>query len=202
MTLSDFEDPTELSRCSRSDCNRYRLSKDVSLCAQHLRDQERSSAGYTEPDLEARLATIRTEDDDHPGQKKVWIDEDRFEWVDDPDAVVQAGKAGIHRAFGPAGMPSSEELYVGPDPDTVFSDRSEQPFSGRPAAPRQADQSSRPPASSTGCWVAYHSDWSGLALFADELEALRHAVANNQSVGWASWGEELGGGRYPGTGPS
>lgn len=32
-------------------------------------------------------------------------------------------------------------------------------------------------------WIAYHFDWSGFALFATEVEALRHAVDRSMSVG-------------------
>jgi hypothetical protein len=48
-----------------------------------------------------------------------------------------------------------------------------------------------------GVWVAYHSDWSGLAIFGDEIDALRHAVSNSMNVGFAEFGADLGGGRYP-----
>jgi hypothetical protein len=53
-----------------------------------------------------------------------------------------------------------------------------------------------------GVWVAYHSDWSGLAFFATELEALRHAVTNSMSVGYCTFGADYGGGRYPQPNPS
>jgi hypothetical protein len=48
-----------------------------------------------------------------------------------------------------------------------------------------------------GCWIAYHSDWSGFALFGKEVDALRYAVSNNMNVGRVGWGETLGGGQYP-----
>lgn len=189
MTLNDFEDPTELSRCALSDCHRYRLNKDTPLCAQHVREQEVKSAGFVEPDLEARLAQIRTEDDDHPGQKKVWLDETHFEWVDDPDWKPQPP-----RAVEPVVEPV--RLYVGPDPDTVEPDRPEQPFSSRPAAVEEPGtwirSKTEPQLTIDGCWVAHHSDWSALTLFNDELEALRYAVANGMQVQRVSWGEELG----------
>lgn len=28
-------------------------------------------------------------------------------------------------------------------------------------------------------WLAYYSDWSGFVVFADEVQALRHAVMNH-----------------------
>ena len=31
-------------------------------------------------------------------------------------------------------------------------------------------------------WMAYHTDWSGFALFATEIEALRYAVAHSMQV--------------------
>lgn len=181
MTLSDFEDPTELARCARSDCNRYRVSKNVPLCAQHAREQEMSSAGYTEPDLEAKLVNVRTEDDDHPGMVKVY-DKETGEpsWVpaeaNDPRLAQPVQRA-------PQAPP---RLYVGPDPDTAHPGDFPSEITAVPPAAR-----------AEGCWVAYHSDWSGFALFDDEVAALRHAVSNSMSIGRAEWGQELGGGRYP-----
>lgn len=97
-----FEDPADLLRCIQSDCEAYRAGG-TPFCAKHLRAQE-VAAGATsivEPELEARLANIRTEDDEHPGEKKVWHDDGTSEWVPDPD-------------YQPPG-----KLYVGPDPDTI-----------------------------------------------------------------------------------
>lgn len=48
-----------------------------------------------------------------------------------------------------------------------------------------------------GVWLAYYSDWSGISMFASEVEALRHAVDNSMSVGFCRFGHEYGGGRYP-----
>jgi hypothetical protein len=31
-------------------------------------------------------------------------------------------------------------------------------------------------------WIAYHSDWSGFALFDTEIEALRHAIATGVRI--------------------
>jgi hypothetical protein len=90
-----FEDPTALARCIKSDCQAYRAGN-MPLCAQHLREQE-VSAGATsivEPDVEARMAKVRTEDDDHPGMVKIYDQETgKASWV----------------AMG--------DVYVGPDPD-------------------------------------------------------------------------------------
>lgn len=40
-----------------------------------------------------------------------------------------------------------------------------------------------------GVWIAYHSDWSGFAVFATEVEALRYAVAHTMSCAFFAWGE-------------
>lgn len=40
-----------------------------------------------------------------------------------------------------------------------------------------------------GCWLAYYGDRSGVAVFGDELEALRYAVERSMSVKWQPWGE-------------
>ena len=34
----------------------------------------------------------------------------------------------------------------------------------------------------TICWLAYYSDWSGMAVFDNELDALRHAVGSSMEV--------------------
>lgn len=45
---------------------------------------------------------------------------------------------------------------------------------------------------SPGCWVAFFSDWSGAAVFDDELEARRYADDNGgMNVRFVRWGEEL-----------
>lgn len=186
MTSADFEDLRELSRCIQSDCDRYRLNKDTPLCALHLRQQETSSAGIVEPDLEARVARIRSEDDEHPGQKKVWHEDGTFDWVDDEDWTPPVTPV---RDPEPASatLPGVDAALAVQRPPEVFT-------VVRPGSVPGTEKIA-------GCWVAYHSDWSGLALFNDELEALRHAVANSMTVGWATWGQELGGGRYPSTPP-
>ena len=40
-----------------------------------------------------------------------------------------------------------------------------------------------------GCWMAYYGDWSGFAVFAKEIDALRHAVEGSMNVVWVPWGE-------------
>lgn len=40
-----------------------------------------------------------------------------------------------------------------------------------------------------GCWMAYHGDFSGVAIFPAEIDALRHAVANAMSVQHVTWGD-------------
>lgn len=42
-----------------------------------------------------------------------------------------------------------------------------------------------------GCWLAYHGDFSGLAVFSEEVDALRYAVENSMKVSYVLWGEEL-----------
>ena len=42
-----------------------------------------------------------------------------------------------------------------------------------------------------GVWVAYHSDWSGFALFDLELECLRYAVANSMAVAQVPFGKDV-----------
>ena len=42
-----------------------------------------------------------------------------------------------------------------------------------------------------GAWVAYYSDWSGVSIFATEIEALRHAVGKSMEVGFFPWGSDL-----------
>jgi hypothetical protein len=42
-----------------------------------------------------------------------------------------------------------------------------------------------------GAWVAYYSDYSGISIFASELEALRHAVGKSMTVEFVPWGEDL-----------
>lgn len=34
----------------------------------------------------------------------------------------------------------------------------------------------------TVCWMAYYTDWSGIAVFDNEIDCLRHAVANHMEV--------------------
>lgn len=41
-----------------------------------------------------------------------------------------------------------------------------------------------------GYWLAYYSDWSGFVAFANEIEALRHAVGKSMDVAYIEWGED------------
>lgn len=41
----------------------------------------------------------------------------------------------------------------------------------------------------SGVWLAFHSDWSGIAVFATEIEALRHAQEHTMTVEFRQWGE-------------
>jgi hypothetical protein len=49
--VTDFEDPTSLARCIKSDCQAYRAGG-TPFCAEHLREQEKASAGISEPEVE------------------------------------------------------------------------------------------------------------------------------------------------------
>jgi hypothetical protein len=51
--MTDFEDPTSLVRCIKSDCQAYRAGN-TPFCAEHLREQETKSAGIVEPEVEER----------------------------------------------------------------------------------------------------------------------------------------------------
>lgn len=41
----------------------------------------------------------------------------------------------------------------------------------------------------SGFWLAYYSDWSGFAVFDNELEALRYAVEHQMRCEFHSWGQ-------------
>lgn len=34
----------------------------------------------------------------------------------------------------------------------------------------------------TVCWMAYYTDWSGIAVFDNEIDCLRHAVTHHMEV--------------------
>lgn len=40
-----------------------------------------------------------------------------------------------------------------------------------------------------GVWIAYYSDRSAVAVFATEIDALRHAVERRMEVRFQEWGE-------------
>jgi hypothetical protein len=42
-----------------------------------------------------------------------------------------------------------------------------------------------------GVWLAYYNDWSGMAVFATEVEALRYAVQKGMAVAFAKFGVDL-----------
>jgi hypothetical protein len=42
-----------------------------------------------------------------------------------------------------------------------------------------------------GCWIVYYADRSAVAVFGDELAALRHAQEKSMDVKFMSWGDEL-----------
>ena len=87
-----FEDPSQFQRCIQSDCEGYRVSNSP-FCARHLADQVKNSAtGYVEPELEAKVAKIRTEDDEHPGMIKVYDKETGApSWVPEPPKLTYVG---------------------------------------------------------------------------------------------------------------
>jgi len=41
------------------------------------------------------------------------------------------------------------------------------------------------------CWLAYHSDFSGMTVFADEIDALRHAVEHSMKVMPLNSGDDI-----------
>lgn len=44
--------------------------------------------------------------------------------------------------------------------------------------------------STGGCWVARYDDWSAVAVFGSELEALRYAMQHSMNqVIYVQWGE-------------
>lgn len=47
----------------------------------------------------------------------------------------------------------------------------------------------REPETSSGVWVVYYGDFSAVAVFATEIEALRHAVENQMTVKRIGWGD-------------
>ncbi len=115
--MSDFEDPTALARCIKSDCEAYRVGNSP-LCARHLRKQEKAAGAtsISEPDVEARVARVRTEDDDHPGMVKVY-DKQTGEpsWV--PAETMPPRPTRIVYDDGTSARVEPGELYMGPDPD-------------------------------------------------------------------------------------
>lgn len=40
-----------------------------------------------------------------------------------------------------------------------------------------------------GFWLVYYSDWSGIAVFDTEIDALRYAVEKQMQVEFRQWGE-------------
>lgn len=44
---------------------------------------------------------------------------------------------------------------------------------------------------SDGAWVTYYNDWSGIAIFENEIDALRFAVANHMDVKFVEWGGDI-----------
>ncbi len=47
------------------------------------------------------------------------------------------------------------------------------------------------PGAEPGAWIAYYPDWSGMALFCDELAALRYGVEHQMQVKFVRHGEEI-----------
>jgi len=44
-------------------------------------------------------------------------------------------------------------------------------------------------AAQPGFWLAYYPDWSGIAAFPTEIEALRYAVSTSMQVEFRVWGD-------------
>jgi len=42
-----------------------------------------------------------------------------------------------------------------------------------------------------GAWITYYPDYSGMALFCDELNALRYAMEHSMQVKFVRHGEEI-----------
>lgn len=42
-----------------------------------------------------------------------------------------------------------------------------------------------------GAWVALYSDYSGISIFATEIDALRHAVDKTMTVRFVPWGGDI-----------
>ena len=40
----------------------------------------------------------------------------------------------------------------------------------------------------SGCWLAQHADWSGFAIFREEIDALRYSNDNYMTVRFVEWG--------------
>lgn len=47
------------------------------------------------------------------------------------------------------------------------------------------------PEGAAGIWVAYHDDWSGMVVFRDEIDALRHAVEHSMQCLFVEYGDDL-----------
>jgi hypothetical protein len=58
-----------------------------------------------------------------------------------------------------------------------------------PAAIAHALLAAPAPTNAGGAWVCHYEDWSGIAIFGDELSALRHAANDNMLVAFYPWGE-------------
>ncbi len=39
-----------------------------------------------------------------------------------------------------------------------------------------------------GCWLAYYHDWSAMAVFDQEIDALRYALDKTMAVRFVEWG--------------
>lgn len=42
-----------------------------------------------------------------------------------------------------------------------------------------------------GVWLAYYDDWSAMATFEDEIDALRHAIGHSMKVLFVEFGRDL-----------
>lgn len=185
-----------LNACIIDECSFMPAPGSV-FCPGHHAEAMGKSAGVIEPELEARAARVRTEDDMHPGQRKVYCaegcdgDHCPGHWVEIPaggtggqsgDEVPPVLSLSLPKGTGTSLPPEHAEALkvhvptwderVGVSPE--LRARIEAEFDERPS----------------GVWVAYHIDWSGFVFFEDEVSALRHGVANMMSVKFVKYGED------------
>ncbi len=60
-----------ISTCVLKDCEKLTVPGGI-YCSAHFAVAQRSAGGVVEPEVEAAAAAVRSEDDHHPGMKKVY----------------------------------------------------------------------------------------------------------------------------------